>query len=137
MRRDEALARAKDALHLFLTDPTIIKDDEAILRGEEAIAALDEVRRGTPDVNDVANDVFHFLNVMGNSDVPELVYQLTWKQHRTIQQTLFRDLIVPIIKEFAQMADEGRYDARNEGTVRAARRLRHALESEPTPLPFV
>lgn len=53
--------------------------------------------------------------------------------HRTLQQSFMRNLIVPLIRQFADMEY---FDARNEGTVKLARTLIEIIDSEGY-LPFI
>ncbi len=55
--------------------------------------------------------------------------------HRTLQQNAMR-LIMTILRALAENYDKGFYDARNEATVKMARKMVEAVEGEDG-LPFI
>lgn len=57
-------------------------------------------------------------------------------QHPTHQQSLMRAFMA-CIDQWNEMYACGYYDARNEGTVFAAARMREALDHHPIALPYI
>ena len=57
--------------------------------------------------------------------------------HRTLVQGAMRDLVIPFIGFLATQGDEGRWDLRNEGSVKLAMQLRDVIDSSDIGLPFV
>jgi hypothetical protein len=76
------------------------------LTGEEMAQMLDE-----------------FCNGLDRREVPKFVEQVTLRTHRTLQQKIM-GLIVPLLEAWAEQAKSpGRFDARNEATVKLAKKM--------------
>lgn len=76
-----------------------------------------------------------FVNVMCNRDEnKEFVEYIVHRTHRTLNQGII-GLVFDIIKEEAKLAETMRYDARNEASVMACKKL--AKELEDIYLPFI
>ena len=61
------------------------------------------------------------------------------RYHRTIQQGLMREIILPLLKQWATDHAEGRYDLRNEDTVKFCAAVMEASEHQvlaEVPLPY-
>lgn len=85
-----------------------------------------------PEVSAAAKAVSKLANNMSSDkeDLNELANLLTG-DHRTLQQGIMRNLVMPMLRNWAEDFKSGRYDARNEGTVRAAAVMVKALDDEP------
>lgn len=77
----------------------------------------------TDGVNGTKIDVDAFLGDMMN-------------RHRTLQQACMR-LLLQLIYKWAEMDDKGRYDLRNEQTVKTCSKIKAFLEEEGFYLPYV
>lgn len=76
-----------------------------------------------------------FVNVMCNRDEnKEFVEYIVHRTHRTLNQGIM-GLVFDIIKEEAKLAETMRYDARNEASVMACKKL--SKELEDVYLPFI
>lgn len=83
------------------------------------------------------SEMAKLLSVFCNSftvDVKGFVAQIM-NEHRTLQQTVF-GLMMATIKEWAKEADTGRYDLRNEATVKMSKKIMDAL-GDDTYIPFI
>lgn len=63
-----------------------------------------------------------FCNRADESDVKEFVDQLIHRTHRTLQQRIM-NLMVSSIEKWASLLEEREYDARNEATVKLAKKM--------------
>jgi len=72
----------------------------------------------------MARELGHYVNALGG-DHADFVEQLTRGEHRTLQQSAM-GLFLECIEAWAD-TPEGRYDLRNEDTVRLARKIKAAL----------
>jgi len=72
------------------------------------------------------------LNVMGNG--PEEFVNFILSDHRTLQQNMGR-IVAELIKGWAEDAENGHYDLRNEATVLWAKKVME--EAPPFPMPFI
>jgi len=85
-------------------------------------------------INQFVEDLFRELNKMGDEkEVGELVIEAIQKQHRTLQQNFFGQVICPIILDFAKRYDEHRYDLRNEASCKCANELKDIVEKSYFP----
>lgn len=64
-----------------------------------------------------------------------IVVDLIMRDHRTLQQSIARGLIAPLIEAWAATAETGRYDARNEATVLWAQRV--MADAAPNGFPYI
>ncbi len=69
------------------------------------------------------------VNVMGGDKAfeDEFVAILTCRTHRTLQQSTAQ-LFLKVFEAWAKMGDDNVFDARNEDTVEAAKKIREALK---------
>lgn len=63
-----------------------------------------------------------FVNASGKDKYPEFVETLTLRTHRTLQQKIM-GLFVASIEGWAKCAEERQFDARNEATVKLAKKM--------------
>lgn len=85
-------------------------------------------------VKDAIETLFNEINYMGNGDrIIKDIQEAIQPQHRTLKQGFMRDVIVPIINQFAKDYDNGYYDLRNESTVKVCKKLSETLEQEHFP----
>lgn len=89
-----------------------------------------------PRVADAERAIFKVVNVMNPQGGHELAWRLA-QEHRTLQQTLMRDVILPFVWHMADAYDEDRWDARNEGACLLAKRIATMYRLDPTGLPMV
>jgi hypothetical protein len=90
---------------------------------------------------EAARAVERVLNIMDATPAHELAWALAC-EHRTLQQNLMRDLVIPLLRHWRRFADEDYFDDRNAGTVRAATAMLDAYEDwiespEPSGLPTI
>ena len=71
---------------------------------------------------EVAKAISRMVNV-GSKDNLALLAELLVNDHRTLQQGIMRDLIVPLLKLWSEDFEAGRFDARNEATVKFAHQV--------------
>lgn len=71
-----------------------------------------------------------FFNGSPKVERDMLIKRLTEHTHRTIQQAIMRNFVVPLILKWAEQAENGQYDARNQATVRTAAELAKVLEGK-------
>lgn len=86
--------------------------------------------------NDVMRELFRILNGM-NSDIKvqdAVVYALK-TEHRTLQQSFMRYVVIPAILKMAEDYERGFFDDRNEGACRFAHEARSIAERAC--LPFI
>jgi uncharacterized protein (DUF2225 family) len=57
----------------------------------------------------------------GKKDIEEFVEQIVYRTHRTLQQSIMR-YIVALLEKYATLEPD-RYDARNESTVKLAKKM--------------
>lgn len=87
-------------------------------------------------VKEAVSVIFRELNCMGyEGDVGEAVVEHIEREHRTLQQAFFRNVLAPVIKSFADRYNEGYYDLRNEASCELANKLKPIIEKSP--LPFI
>lgn len=75
---------------------------------------------GTKSEEELMNIMEDMVNVGLDSD--KLTNELRTK-HRKLQLYIFRQIVKPIIIEFARMEEEGDYDARNQMAVESCREI--------------
>jgi len=74
-----------------------------------------------------AKELANFVNGMGHS-VEDFVEQLTLREHRTLQQQAMA-LFLGCIEAWADKED-GRFDLRNEDTVKICRKIKARLDED-------
>lgn len=89
----------------------------------------------------VARSIADGLNVIGGDGEFEkgFIMELAYRTHRTLQQSVMRQLIIPLLLEWAKAKQGGFYDLRNEATVQLCSDLEKWLEDagRNLALPFV
>lgn len=95
----------------------------------------------TEQVKSLARLIHSISNQMSSSDpmLQALATELL-NDHRTLQQGLMRDLVMPMLRQWAQDYTENRYDLRNQATVKAAYDAVKAIDGDkgyPAHFPFV
>ena len=68
---------------------------------------------------DVIGPMSQYTNIGGN---PELFAACVTSEHRTLQQGMMR-LFTACIEKWAEQADKGQYDLRNEATVKLCKKI--------------
>lgn len=72
------------------------------------------------------------LEKLANSGEKEVLAQLasviTRNTHRTLQEELFHNFVLPMIRQWANAFDTGVYDARNEWTAKTCKKLLEVAE---------
>lgn len=76
-----------------------------------------------------AKNLADSLNSFGNGPEIEIFVETMLKEHRTLQQSSFK-AILRLIQRWAELESSGRYDGRNEFTVKTCRKLIETLEKE-------
>jgi len=85
-------------------------------------------------INQIVEDLFRELNKMGDEkEVGELVIEAIQKQHRTLQQNFFGQVLCPVILDFAKRYEEHKYDLRNEASCKCANELKDIVEKSYFP----
>lgn len=79
---------------------------------------------------EIAKLVSKVANSMSTGDerLMELANELT-RDHRTLQQGIMRNLVMPMLRQWASDFEEGHYDDRNEATVKAAAAAVKAIDA--------
>lgn len=84
----------------------------------------------------IARDLTKFLNVMGNDEQRiALIVSELGREHRTLQQKVTA-LAVGWLEHLAELP-EGRYDLRNEASVKLARKLLAGTDKYDRGLPLI
>jgi hypothetical protein len=80
-------------------------------------------------IQDAVETIIREINFMGNEKVvgAAVVEQLQ-RTHRTLQQNFFRDVLVPIVKHYADCYKNGIYDLRNEDSCNCAEKLEPIID---------
>jgi len=91
---------------------------------------------------ELARIISRWLNTRSSTDTGyQVAFALTWREHRTLQQNLMRDLVIPIIDLLADEHAEGFSDDRNEAAGKLATLIRDTVTKQggwwPPPLPFI
>jgi hypothetical protein len=79
----------------------------------------------------------HLSNSVNSGTRMYEVAMLMGSDHRTLQQSLVREFIVPFLLLLAQDYRENRYDARNEKSCELALKIDQAVNLDSYPLPFI
>jgi len=88
------------------------------------------------EANDVIRELFQIINGMNSQTrVQDAVVHALKTEHRTLQQSFFRYVVIPAILKLADDYDRGFYDERNEGACRAAKEMKAVAEKAY--LPFI
>ena len=86
------------------------------------------------EIKDAVNTIFNYLNKMGGEDeVGRVVVEVCNQEHRTLQQNFMAHVLVPLIKMWADMYDQGYYDLRNEETCKTCYELYKLLKNKVFP----
>jgi hypothetical protein len=102
-----------------------------------------ENRSLTP--REIAQELERLVNNLADDgdDFKEIIHYLTCYTHRTLQQSLFRKLVWPLIKKWGSLAETEpqMFDLRNQATVETCHQLVETVKkqwgSEDPPIPFV
>lgn len=89
----------------------------------------------TQNPTEVAKAISRLTNVGSQNDMAILA-ELLASDHRTLQQGFMRDLVWPLLKLWADDYTSGRYDARNEATVRLAHQIVATFKTDAA-FPFI
>lgn len=89
-----------------------------------------------PETKDLAKDLSRAVNMFDPKPARDLA-ELVSRDHRTLQQNVMRDFVMPLLRLWAEDAGEGRYDARNEGTVKAAELMVAAFDESSISFPMI
>lgn len=85
---------------------------------------------------EVAKGLSTLTNVDGASALEDLA-SLVRQDHRTLQQGVMRDFVIPLLRQWNEDNRENRFDERNAGTVRAATVMVEALDESGITFPFI
>jgi len=77
-----------------------------------------------------------FVNSFSNDDIQFVAVDQMTREHRTIQQNMMK-FFMKFVDEMAKQADEGRYDLRNEASVKLAQHIRDNTPPEVKALPYI
>lgn len=77
------------------------------------------------------------VNRYGASQSKRLVAKIILQEHRTLQQNVMRDIVLPLLQGWALMYNNDMYDPRNEGTCKLAAKLVECYENSNIGLPFI
>lgn len=76
----------------------------------------------------VARELSHMINTSSKEEIKRLLFY--WeREHRTLQAGFFWEIILPLLYQWKRDRDSGRFDARNENTVKEAGAMIDALEA--------
>ncbi len=78
---------------------------------------------------EIGKDLMRLVNRASLEDINEVVSEITG-DHRTLQQSAMRELVMPILRQWAKDFDENYFDLRNEQTVKMAKVMVTAWEKE-------
>ena len=84
------------------------------------------MKEKTPE--EFMQDITSFVNSGNNCQIEKAAKQL-WKEHRTLQQGVFR-FFQCCLREWAEMEKENRYDLRNEYTVTKSKEILDTVLNE-------
>jgi hypothetical protein len=88
------------------------------------------------EIDDALKVIFDNLNIMGREKTSgQYIVDFVRKQHRTLQQNFFGQVIIPLIMDFAKRYDDKQYDPRNEASCKAAKEMEKV--SKGTYFPFI
>lgn len=68
------------------------------------------------------------LNILGDTGFPDALKEFVPRMHRTLQQGLMRDFVVPILEVFAEQYENEDFDARNEATCKSAHSMKEVRD---------
>ena len=87
-------------------------------------------------IEKIFNELFNEVNYIGNEEnVIDALKTVLQNQHRTLQQSFFRYVIVPSIKSFADKKRNNMFDLRNEASCELAEKLEPIVKDSH--LPFI
>lgn len=80
-------------------------------------------------VREAVETIIREINFMGNEKVvgAAVIEELS-QTHRTLQQNFFRDVLVPVIKHYAEAKKTGFYDLRNQDSCDCAEKLEPIID---------
>lgn len=87
---------------------------------EEREALIKE--RTQQEADELGRKLSDFVNTFNDAEVAEALGRAVRNQHRTLQQNTMR-FVISLLQGWARDLEENRYDARNEATVRLAKKL--------------
>lgn len=87
-------------------------------------------------IKKLLDEWFNELNHMGNEENIQIALQLVLnKQHRTLQQSFFKQVVITSISIFADKKRANAFDLRNEASCELAEKLQSVVKD--CPIPFV
>ena len=88
-----------------------------------------DIQGSNQRVREAVETIIKEINVMGNEKVAgsAVIEELT-RTHRTLQQNFFRDILVPVVKHYAENHETGCYDLRNEDSCKCAAELKPIID---------
>ena len=90
---------------------------------------------------ELASALTAIINQSGHRELDAFVDELLHLTHPTLQQSLFRNVLWPLIKGFSEKFAEGSYDLRNEVTTKECARMATAVltanDGQDPHIPFV
>lgn len=91
--------------------------------------AYEDYQKEMEELRDTAADaVERLVNGGGDTYCKDLVYRLG-SMHRTLQQKLVGQIIIPLVRNMAQRLGTQNYDARNEFACKVCKAMLKGLES--------
>lgn len=88
-----------------------------------------------PTPQEMADYMADFVNTLSDSDNKPFAKEMTNK-HRTLQQGAMR-LFLSLCEEWAEQEKAGRYDLRNEATVKLAKRILEVVDDSEVYIPYI
>jgi hypothetical protein len=80
----------------------------------------------------IATDITHIANSSYEKDVIEGFVEQSRKEHRTLQESTMR-VFVKLFEKWSEDYENGRYDLRNEATVRVSHKIYEEIKNEAFP----
>lgn len=82
------------------------------------------------------DNLTRLANSFSSDNLELLVGHLVDTTHRTLQQSLMRGFVLPLLKRWSEDFKNGHYDLRNEATVKLANKIVESIKDNEY-LPFV
>jgi len=82
------------------------------------------------------NEVFDCLNVLGGGN-DKVVQETFSRQHRTLQQSFVKVVVLPILAQLAEAHETGRVDMRNQAAAALAAKFLAAVKEDELYLPLI
>jgi hypothetical protein len=81
---------------------------------------------------ELANEISRWVNSYASNGQSELLVEEVMRDHRTLQQRVMGDIVVPLLTAWADTYEAGEYhyDLRNEATCKFASDLRRLFKEE-------